>query len=150
MSCELAKPDDSGASFGIFYRGNNGVCQEEEYETEDPVIKSARSALILSMICGFVAGTMVTFEWLLCEICCAGVLEGLAYLGAWVIGGATFMFYGSEICLEAEGGQCEYYDASTYMTVACICYFGCSVLLCLYVPLSCLFILVFVVVFYIL
>ncbi|CAB9501919.1 expressed unknown protein [Seminavis robusta] len=130
VSCELVEYNDSGGlTYGFFFRGIDGNCASEYYETDDPVINGARTVLIISMGAGFIAGVMVLFEWLFCEICCAGVLEGLAFMAAWMLGAASFMFYGSERCTQ-EGAECTFYDASGYMTGACILYVGCNILLC--------------------
>ncbi|CAB9531495.1 expressed unknown protein [Seminavis robusta] len=131
LSCELVEYNQSGGvTYGIFFRGFEGTCQSEYYTTDDAVITGARTTLIVSMCAGFIAGVMVLFEWLFCEICCAGVLEGLAFLLAWIAGGASFMFYGSEQCT-TEGAECTFYDASGFMTGACILYFACNIFLCL-------------------
>lgn len=80
------------ASLGLWFYGVDGTCKEEEFEVEDEGyftgawVSSSRSCLIISMLRGAAATSMVTFEWLCCEVCCAGVLEGLAYGGAWVMG----------------------------------------------------------------
>lgn len=53
------------------------------------------------------------------------------------------MLYGMEDCGDIEGSitdgtfetgdnGCEYGPGSTYMTIACVCYLGCGVLLCWY------------------
>ena len=131
--------DYGGGSVGIFFAGIDGVCSDTMFDTDDGIVQGARSAIIISMICGGVAGVMILFEWLFCEICCAGCLEGFALLGAWMIGGATFMFYGSEFCRDAsipveelteEDLTCDYGNASTMLSVACFLYLCCGILLC--------------------
>ena len=83
---------ENWASIGIWYYGVGGECNDEEFALEDEGwftgswISTARSCLILSMVSGTAALTMVMFEWLCCAVCCAGVLEGLAYAGAWFLG----------------------------------------------------------------
>ncbi len=82
---------DNYASLGLWCYGVAGTCDTEEYVLDDEWytgswITSARSCLIISMICGAAATTMVTFEWICCEVCCAGILEGLAFAGAWIFG----------------------------------------------------------------
>jgi hypothetical protein len=81
------------ASIGLWFYGVDGTCSEEELALESEEqwytggwISSSRSCLSISMFLGAAATAMVTFEWLCCEVCCAGVLEGLAYSGAWVLG----------------------------------------------------------------
>ena len=130
LSCELVNvTGGAGGTYGIFFRGTNNQCQDVAYDTEDPLVLGARSALIVSMCAGFIAGLMVTFEWLCVEVCCAGVLEGLAFLLAWFSGGSAFMFYGTELCT-TPGVDCEFTQGSTFLTVAVVCYFGCGFLLC--------------------
>jgi hypothetical protein len=71
--------DGSDVTYGFFFRGGaDGVCETEAFLTEDEYILAGRTCLIVSMSAGFIAGAMVTFEWLFMEICCAGVLEGIA------------------------------------------------------------------------
>jgi uncharacterized membrane protein YccF (DUF307 family) len=90
------------------------------------------------MIAGFAAGVLIAFEWLLCEICCAGIIEGLCIAAAWIVGGSTFMFYGSEFCVDGEIDEtiteeditCDFGPASSYLTSACFLYLCCGVLLC--------------------
>ncbi|CAB9501918.1 expressed unknown protein [Seminavis robusta] len=130
MSCELVQVDEaSGSTWGFFFRGANGTCQDMVFGTEDEMILAGRTCLIVSICAGFIAGVMVTFEWLFCEICCAGVLEGIAFFLAWAVGAISFMFYGSDLCT-ADGKECTFYDASGYMTAAVILYLGCGVVLC--------------------
>lgn len=112
----------------------------------------ARSALVISMVCGIAALIMVLFEWLFCEVCCAGCLEGLAFVGAWACGLGVYMIYGIEGCGDLKdelgddtlsdiggsiipdgiptGRQCEWGKGSSYNLVACVAYFGCGILLC--------------------
>lgn len=93
----LTTPSTRG--IGIWYVEEQGTGNCVEWSTTnlepDDVVKGAQSALTLSTIAGFAAGVMVLFEWLLCEVCCAGCLEGLAFCSAWVLGCSTFMLYGA-------------------------------------------------------
>lgn len=105
MSCELVELDlkDTAtirATMGINFKGNGIECAIEGYETDDPFIRAARGMLSLSVIFGGAAGIVVAFEWLVFEVCCAGLLEGSAYLMAWVMSGCTFIFYGASVCNE--------------------------------------------------
>jgi hypothetical protein len=65
-------------TYGFFFRGFDDVCETEAFVTQDEYILAGRSCLIVSMAAGFIAGVMVMIEWLFVEICCAGVLEGIA------------------------------------------------------------------------
>jgi hypothetical protein len=85
FSCDFIKVGDE--TIGVWYRSTDGECDEDSYETDDGVVGGARSALTISTICGFGAGLLVLFEWLCCEVCCAGCVEGLAFAGAWMVGG---------------------------------------------------------------
>lgn len=74
---------------------DDGTGECVEWESTDEFIKGAQSALSISTAAGFCAGVLVLFEWLLCEVCCAGCIEGLAFLAAWAVGGSVFMIYGA-------------------------------------------------------
>ena len=92
FSCEFIKfGEDNYASLGLWYYGVDGTCQDTSFEVSEGWftggwISGARSCLILSMICGAAACTMISFEWLCCEVCLAGCLEGIALAGAWILG----------------------------------------------------------------
>ena len=92
-NCEFIQFGEANyASIGIWFYGVNGECTEEEFALEEEGwftgswISTSRSCLIISMIAGAGAVALVMFEWLCCEVCCAGVLEGLAYAAAWILG----------------------------------------------------------------
>jgi hypothetical protein len=75
------------ASLGLWYYGIGGECITDQFDAvDDGLIAGARASICISMICGLAAMVMITFEWLFCEVCCAGCLEGLALCGAWVMG----------------------------------------------------------------
>ena len=175
-SCDFihSKSDDS-LSIGIWFQtsssfdgnivdgdGGDGECNIDNgsYTAEENgLVAGARSALIISMLCGMSALVMVMFEWCICEICCAGLVEGLAFVGAWGCGLGVYMIYGIEGCgtLEEEinegttddtisnfgtslipdsiiniptGTDCDWGPGATYNLLACIAYFGCGILLC--------------------
>lgn len=155
-SCDFFEFVDTGESIGIWYESAGAECYlDEPYPaSEDTLISGARSAAILSMLCGFVAGVLVLIEWVCCEICCAGCVEGLAFCGAWACGLAVYAIYGIEACGNLKddlaegddavtnvgsgilpdgiptGSNCEWGPGATYNLLACIAYFGCGVLLC--------------------
>ena len=86
----------NGSNIGIWYVDDGtGNCVEWEEGTIDSYAKGAQSALTIATIAGFTAGVLVTFEWLICEVCCAGCVEGLAFAFAWLSGGAVFTIYGT-------------------------------------------------------
>jgi len=153
--------DDGGyyeTNIGVWFQGTNMECSEDFYEaSEDSYVAWSRSALVLSMMCGVAAMIMVCFEWLCCEVCCAGLVEGGAFVGAWGCGLGVYLIYGIEGCgtINEEvasdndivnniseavipdsilniptGAECEWGQGATYNLVACIAYFGCGVLLC--------------------
>ena len=80
--------DASGQySLGLWTYGVDGECNENSYSHgDDGMIRGARNSLTFSMICGGAALILITFEWLFCEVCCAGCLEGLAFAIAWILG----------------------------------------------------------------
>ena len=150
-SCNFVKsPNDGGTTVGIWYLGlNDGdTCYDKDshYETDDEFIKSARSGVTLSIICGFGAGILIAFEWLCCDLPCFGCFEGLLLSGAWFFGAAAFLMYGSQGCANIQGMidnestetidgkvNCKYGAASTYMVIAILAYTICHTLLCWYV-----------------
>lgn len=152
-SCDFFSSNDSTVNVGIWYEGSNGECDlEEHYDEDDPWVKVARSSIVISMLCGMAAGVMVLFEWLFCEVCCAGCLEGIAFVGAWACGLGVYMLYLIDACGDLKdqlgddtianiggsiipdgiptGLQCEWGQGSTYNLLAVIAYFGCGILLC--------------------
>ena len=107
MSCEMVELDIQNAggvkpTMGFFFKGNGVECEVNTYDTDDPFIQASRSMLSMSIVFGGIAGILVGFEWLVCQVCCAGLLEGVAYLLAWVLGACSFVFYGSAMCNEEE------------------------------------------------
>lgn len=155
-SCDFFDLVDSGEEIGIWYRTTDGVCDiDNTYPaTDDSLIKFARSAAILSMCFGFGAGLLVFIEWICCEICCAGCVEGLAFGGACACGLGIYAFYGIDECGELAddlaggddtianigagimpegiptGSNCSWARGATYNVIACVAYLGCWILLC--------------------
>jgi hypothetical protein len=93
FNCEYIQfGQENYASLGPWYYGVSGTCESEEFALESEgwfaarYVNASRSCLILSMFCGAAATVMVTFEWLCCQVCCAGVLEGLGFAGGWGCG----------------------------------------------------------------
>ena len=161
-SCDFFAFTSTTESIGIWYEsaeiidGNTTCYLDEPYPSvEEPLIRGARSAAVLSMIFGFVAMSLVAVEWICCEICCAGCVEGLAFVGAWACGLGVFMFYGIEECGNLRddladdanntvvnagvdilpdgiptGSNCDWGQGATYNLLACIAYFSCGILLC--------------------
>ena len=73
-------------NIGIWYiEDDTGECVE--WDTSDPLIAGAQTALTVATVAGFIAGVLVTLEWILCEVCCAGCIEGLGFCVAWLAGG---------------------------------------------------------------
>jgi len=158
-SCEFITVDDGSIHVGIWYQGTNGECNTEpgaSYSAEeDSLVAWARTSLLVSMIAGFIAGTLVLFEWLCCEVCCAGCIEGGAFIVAWACGLGVYMIYGVDGCGKVgdeigddmfsnaaeniipdsiinipTGAGCEWGTGATFNLLACISYFGAGVLLC--------------------
>jgi hypothetical protein len=93
FSCEfIVFGDENKASLGPWKYGTDGECNPEDFAegvnewVSGGWVSGVRGCMIVSMFCGAAACTMVTFEWLFCEVCCAGILEGLAFAGAWITG----------------------------------------------------------------
>jgi hypothetical protein len=75
-----------GGSLGIWYiEDESGECVD--WVDQDGAVSGAQSALTIATCAGFITGVLVAFEWLLCEICCAGCIEGLGFACAWLVGG---------------------------------------------------------------
>jgi len=156
-SCDFISADDGSYNVGIWFTGTDGECSEESYDAvEDSYVAWSRSALSISILCGVVAIILVLFEWLFCEICCAGLVEGLAFAGAWACGLGVYLIYGIDGCGNVNeeisgddtlsnigesiipesilniptGSECEWGQGATYNLLAVIAYLGCGILLC--------------------
>ena len=128
----------SSGNVGIWYIDEgDGECVDWPNDAEDiEIVKGAQSALTLSTIAAFCAGLMVLLEWLFCEVCCAGCLEGIAFFGSWFFGGATFMLYGLGICSD-DIENCGWGTNATSMTIACGTMMIVGIVLCWYVHMFC-------------
>ena len=104
ISCQLVELSSSGKTIGVFQQSDasGDHCARTTYDTDDPFIKAARYMISLSIVCGVIAGIMIFFECVACEICCAGCLERFALLLASWTSASTFVFYGAEVCQEEE------------------------------------------------
>ena len=150
--CEYAlNKDDNTVAVGIWKVMVDDKCVDDTYDPEeaDPFITAARTMLTLAMVSGFIGGVIVAFEWLLCEVCCAGCITMISYISAMILSGLVNLIYFSEPCtgfgfdeiqaLDVEtvygdgGNHCEFGKGSTYNAFAVVLYFVCAVLLCWYV-----------------
>lgn len=154
-SCDMFNFRDSTDTIGVWYESVDGSCDvDAPYSAEggNNLVSASRSAMSLSMVCGFVGGCLVLIEWIFCEICCAGCVQNLAFIGAWGCGLGVYALYGIEECGTLEdqlgddaianagsdiipdgiptGSNCEWGRGATYNLLACIAYFGCGILLC--------------------
>lgn len=100
FGCDFVR-GSNGQKMGIWYVDDgSGTCIEWDEAMEDKYVSGSRSSLTIATVAGFGAAVLVLFEWLLCEVCCAGCIEGLAFCCAWIVGGAVFTIYGKEyICI---------------------------------------------------
>ena len=111
MDCEFIKyeaidlADSMSRTIGLFvdHERNDNECLKVIHDTQglledDRFFKTGKSMIILSLIGGFCAGCMVTFEFFCCRVCCAVLLENLAYLGAVVTGALSFLAYHNIYC----------------------------------------------------
>ena len=149
--CEYAlNKDDNTVAVGIWKVMVDDQCVDDTYHPEetDPFITAARTMLTLAMVSGFIGGVIVAFEWLLCEVCCAGCITMISYISAMILSGLVNLIYFSEPCtgigfndiadteyedLADVGNHCEFGKGSTYNAFAVVLYFVCAVLLCWYV-----------------
>lgn len=96
FNCSFVKTAD-GRNIGIWYVDDGtGNCVEWDETASDSFVKGAQSSLTIATVAGFGAAVLIAFEWLLCEICCAGCIEGLAFCCAWIVGGGVFSIYGKK------------------------------------------------------
>mmetsp|Transcript_19212 Transcript_19212/g.41749 ORF Transcript_19212/g.41749 Transcript_19212/m.41749 type:complete len:196 (+) Transcript_19212:103-690(+) len=155
LSCDFFHSDGNTVNVGIWYKGYDDECDLDEFYGEDDVfVITARSSILISMLCGVGALVAVLFEWLFCKIPCAGCLEGLAFVGAWACGLGVYMLYLVEACGQVDdllaanddmisnigsniipdgiptAMECTWGQGSTYNLLACIAYLGCGILLC--------------------
>lgn len=155
-SCDMFNYRDSTDSIGLWYETSNAGMDcnvDEPYPAEDSsLVAAARSSMVLSMLFGLGAGVMVLIEWIVCEICCAGCVQNLAFVAAWACGLGVYSLYGIKECGNLKdqlgddfigenaseivpdgiptGSNCEWSRGATYNLMACIAYFGCGLLLC--------------------
>lgn len=123
---------------------------------DDPFMKAARTMMTIAMIAAFCAICMLFFEFLLCRICCAVVLQNLAFVAASLLGGLAYLSFGSEYCTtDGEGYKtilenlpsqaasvykgsqdledlynCSFGRGCKYNLCAMVIYLGASVVLC--------------------
>ena len=136
--------------FVDFESDNNGCPKHVSYDVldDDPFFKTARSMIILSLVAAFCGGCMVLFEFFCCRVCCAVVLEDLAYLGAAVTGGLVYLAYHNEYCDTVEEKldqaidekavltghnelyECTFGQGSIYNLCAVVFYLAAMVVLC--------------------
>lgn len=92
-SCEFL--DTETGNIGVlFVEDEAGECVR--WQSDQAVVTGAQAALAISTVAGAGAGAMILLEWLCCEVCCAGCLEGLGFLAAWVVGAGVFQLYGKK------------------------------------------------------
>jgi len=160
--CEFIKyeaseilPEGMSRTIGLFvdHEQNSNEClkminDSEGLPDDDPFFKAGRAMIILSLIGAFCAGCMVMFEFFCCRVCCAVLVENLAYLGAVVTGALAFLAYHNEFCdtiqekaLEAlkekaiiternELFECTFGQGSTYNVCAIAFYLAAAIVLC--------------------
>lgn len=112
MDCEFIKyeaspmlPAGLSRTIGLFveHEENTNEClknivDHEDLLGDDPYFKSARSMMILSLVGAFCAGCMVMFEFFCCRVCCAVLLENIAYLSSIAMGALVFLAYHNPYC----------------------------------------------------
>ena len=89
FACDFILTPNGGV--GIWYiEDENGDCVE--WPTTDGFVTGSQTALTFATCAGFITGVLVAIEWILCEICCAGCVEGIGFCIAWVAGGYVVFF----------------------------------------------------------
>jgi len=110
LDCEFIKYEPSTAlpasfskTFSLFTEESSGECPKlyndaDGLLNDDAFFKTAQSMIVISLICAFLAGAMVTFEFFCCRVCCAVLLEDMAYLVAIFTGGLVYLAYLNPYC----------------------------------------------------
>ena len=163
-SCDFFHFTGTTNSLGIWYMDVDGsgcdldapyLAVTSETSESLSLVATARSAAVLSMLFGAVAGVLVLWEWLFCALPCAGCLEGLSLTAASVCGLAVYLIWGIPECGDLKddlgngdgggtgeyvspflpegiptGSKCEWGPGATYNLMAVISFFGAGVLLC--------------------
>lgn len=167
-SCDFFHFTGTTNSLGIWYIDDGNGCDlDAPYlavaaDTAESLslVATARSAAVLSMLFGAVAGILVAWEWLFCALPCASCLEGLAFAAASVCGLGVYLIWGIRECGDLKddlgdgdsdsdsnidygeyvspflpegiptGTKCEWGPGATYNLMAVIAFFGAGVLLC--------------------
>lgn len=164
-SCDFFHFTGTDNSLGIWYidDGSSEGCDLDapylavSADTAESLslVATARSAAVLSMIFGAVAGMLVLWEWLFCALPCASCLEGLAFTAASVCGLGVYLIWGIRECGDLKddladdedgnvgeyvspflpegiptGTKCEWGPGATYNLLAVISFFGAGILLC--------------------
>jgi hypothetical protein len=117
---------------------------------DDEFFKTGKIMIALSLAGAFCAGCLVLFEFLCCRVCCAVLLENLAYLGSAACGGLVYLVYLNVYChdslqekaestlenngLKAKTGallyECKFGEGSTYNLCAVCFYLAAMIVLC--------------------
>jgi hypothetical protein len=161
MDCEFIKyeaqglPDGMSRTIGLFvdHDQNDSEClknvnDSEDLLDDDAFFKTARAMITLSLIGAFCAGCMVMFEFFCCRVCCAVLLEDLAYLGAVATGGLVYLAYHNPYCDTIQEKaqdvldetifgndtkelyECKFGQGSTYNLCAMLFYLAAMIVLC--------------------
>lgn len=85
--------------------------------------------MVMALVFAFTAGSMVSFEFLLCNVPCASCLESLAYAAAIVCSCLVYLAFGSQFCYD-NSFQCSFGQGCTYNLTALLAYCGAWVTLC--------------------
>ena len=85
--------------------------------------------MVFALIFAFAGGCMVVFEFLCCNVPCAGCLESLSYGSALLCTCLVYLAFGSEMCYSNDF-DCSFGKGSTYNLMALAAYGGAWVILC--------------------
>jgi hypothetical protein len=121
---------DNVGTIGLFKHQPEGTTECVSYDGEDgALIETARICALLSPIFALIGMILVITELCCCRFCCSRLLELVFYVLAIILGGCTFVIWGSDFCT-VSGGDCNMGRDAWLMVIALIVYFVAAVLMC--------------------
>lgn len=141
-SCELViLQGNLKVTAGLWVLGQDGTCEDTQWEAEDSTLKGARAALVISIVSGFMGMFLMVVNWLLFELCFTRpIVECFLFFVAAVSGSCTFTFHRMDICNMIGGADTCSYNGGvmTMLIIAIVCYVVSGIMLFWYVNNVCL------------
>lgn len=89
---------------------------------------TARVCSALAALFGLIALVLILFEFCICKLCCARLIESCVYAVAYICQGLTFLIYNNgTLCVEVD---CSWSQGSTWSVLALCFYFISSCIMC--------------------